>query len=256
MAIHIKTVEEIKKMRAAGEVAAKVLDEMSHFATVGVSTYDLDRFGKDVMSKLGAKSASYHYGFPKNPYPGYSCISINDEVVHGIPSKEVFLNDGDIVSIDVAVFYNGYVGDITRTVRIGKVSDEAERLAKVTEEALLLGIGQAVAGNKIGDISHAIEMHALKHKFGVLKDYVGHGVGKRMHEDPQVPNYGKPGTGSILRPGMTLAIEPMFTYGSEKVYVAENGWTVKTVDGSLAAHCEHTILITDNLPEILTLVKK
>ena len=254
--IPIKTVKEIEKMRAAGEVAAEVLDEMVRFVEVGVSTYDLDSFGKNVMKRLGAKSAAYHYGSSRNPYPGYACISINDEVVHGIPSRDVILMDGDIVSIDVAVFYNGYVGDNTRTVLVGDVSPEAQKLVKVTEEALLLGISQATEGKHVGDISHAIEAHALKNKFGVLKDFVGHGVGKNMHEGPQVPNYGKAGSGPLLRRGMTLAIEPMFTFGSEKVYVADDGWTVKTVDGSLSAHFEHTILITDNLPEILTLVKK
>ncbi|MDR0741889.1 MAG: type I methionyl aminopeptidase [Puniceicoccales bacterium] len=255
--ITIKTAEEIVKMRSAGAVAARILHAMAEYADVGVSTYDLDCFGRDLMMELGAQSASFYY-HPggRTPYPAYSCISLNDEVVHGIPSKSVFLKDGDIVSIDVAVFYNGYVGDNTKTVRIGNVSKEVDRFVRVAEEALELGIAQAIAGNRVGDISHAIEKHAKKNRYGILRDFVGHGVGKNMHEDPQIPNFGPPGKGPILKPGMTLAIEPMFTFGSEKVFIADDGWTVKTVDGKLAVHCEHTILITETLPEILTLDKK
>ncbi|MDR2432867.1 MAG: type I methionyl aminopeptidase [Puniceicoccales bacterium] len=255
--ITIKTEEEIVKMRSAGAVAARILHAMAEYADVGVSTYDLDCFGRDLMIELGAQSATFYY-HPggKVPYPAYSCISLNDEVVHGIPSKSVFLKDGDIVSIDVAVFYDGYVGDNTRTVRIGNVSKEVDRFVRVAEEALELGIAQAIAGNRVGDISHAIEKHAKKNRYGILRDFVGHGVGKNMHEDPQIPNFGPPGNGPILKPGMTLAIEPMLTFGSEKVFIADDGWTVKTVDGKLAVHCEHTILVTENLPEILTLDKK
>ncbi|MDR3144218.1 MAG: type I methionyl aminopeptidase [Puniceicoccales bacterium] len=255
--IPIKTDEEIVKMRKACEVAAKILDGMANYAAAGVSTYDLDCFGRDLMMEFGAKSASFLYTTgAKRPYPAYFCISINDEVVHGIPSKNVILRNGDIVSIDVAIFYNGYVGDTTRTVRIGNVSDEVDRFITVAEEALLLGIERAVGGNRVGDISNAIEKHAKKHKYGILRDFVGHGVGRNMHEEPQIPNYGRSGTGPVLMPGMTLAIEPMFTLGNEKVFVADDGWTVKTIDGKLAVHCEHTILVTDTLPEILTLVKK
>jgi methionyl aminopeptidase len=254
--ITIKTEDEIVKMRSACAVAARILHAMAEYADVGVSTYDLDCFGRDLMIKFGAQSACFHYPGHKTPYPAYSCISINDEVVHGIPSKSVFLKDGDIVSIDVAVFYDGYVGDNTSTVRIGNVSKEVDRFVRVAEEALDFGIAQAVAGNQVGDISHAIEKHAKKHGCGILRDFVGHGVGKNMHEDPQIPNFGHPKTGPILKPGMTLAIEPMLTLGSEKVFIADDGWTVKTVDGKLAVHCEHTILVTDTLPEILTLGKK
>ncbi|MDR2603440.1 MAG: type I methionyl aminopeptidase [Puniceicoccales bacterium] len=255
--ITIKTEEEIVKMRSACAVAARILHAMAEYADVGVSTYDLDCFGRDLMMELGAQSASFQYHPDgKTPYPAYSCISLNDEVVHGIPSKSVFLKDGDIVSIDVAVFYNGYVGDNTKTVRIGNVSKEVDRFVRVSEEALELGIAQAISGNIVGNISHAIEEHAKKNKCGILRDFVGHGVGKNMHEDPQIPNFGSPGSGPILKPGMTLAIEPMFTFGSEEVFIADDGWTVRTVDGKLAVHCEHTILVTETLPEILTLDKK
>lgn len=254
--IPIKNAHEIVKMREACQVAAEVLDRMVRAAVAGMSTYDLDCLGRDVMMELGAKSTAYRYPGRLCPYPGYACISINDEVVHGVPSKEVFLKDGDIVSIDVAVMYNGFVGDNTRTVRIGKVSEKIERFVEITENALLSGIDQALPGNRIGDISHAIEKCAVKAGFGILRDYVGHGVGRAMHEEPQIPNYGRPHSGPVLKPGMTLAIEPMFTFGKENVFVADDGWTVKTVDGEVAAHCEHTILITESLPEILTLVKK
>jgi methionyl aminopeptidase len=258
--IPIKTADEIVKMREACAVAAEILAEMVAHAKVGISTYDLDCFGRDLMMEFGAKSASYNYPGhgPKQmgPYPAYSCISRNDEVVHGIPSKDVILRDGDVVSIDVAVFYRGYVGDNTKTVCIGNVSEAVDTFVRVAEEALYLGIEQAVAGNRVGDISHAIETHANVHKYGILRDFVGHGVGRDMHEEPQIPNYGRPHSGPVLKPGMTLAIEPMLTIGSEKVFIADDGWTVKTVDGKLATHCEHTILVTDNLPEILTLVKK
>jgi methionyl aminopeptidase len=254
--ITIKTEDEIVKMRSAGAVAARILHAMAEYADVGVSTYDLDCFGRDLMMELGAQSACFHYPGRKTPFPAYSCISLNDEVVHGIPSKSVFFKNGDIVSIDVSVFYGGYAGDNTKTVRIGNVSKEVDQFVRVAEEALDLGIAQAIAGNKIGDISHAIEKHAKKNRYGILRNFVGHGIGKNLHEDPQIPNFGPPGKGPLLKPGMTLAIEPMLTLGSEKVFVADDGWTVKTVDGKLAVHTEHTILITESLPEILTLDKK
>ncbi|MDR1432913.1 MAG: type I methionyl aminopeptidase [Puniceicoccales bacterium] len=254
--IPIKTANELLKMRKACAIAAEILDKMSNFAKVGVSTYDLDCFGRDLMMEFGARSACFQYPGKARPYPAYSCISLNDEVVHGIPSKSVILADGDIVSIDVATFYDGYVGDNTRTVRIGSVSKEVDNFVSVAEEALFLGAAQALAGNRVGDISNAIETHAKKHGCGILRDFVGHGVGNSMHEEPQIPNYGSAHTGPILKPGMTLAIEPMFTMGSEKVFIADDGWTVKTVDGKLSVHCEHTILVTDGLPEVLTSVKK
>jgi methionyl aminopeptidase len=254
--IPIKTAEEIEKMREAGAVAAKVLDEMVNFAKAGVTTYELDCFGRDVMGSYGARSASFMYPGHGGAYPAYSCISLNDEVVHGIPSKDVILKNCDVLSIDVAVFYNGYVGDNTRTVALGKIPRVVEKFIVDTEEALTLGIAQAVAGNHIGDISNAIQRQANRNGYGILRDFVGHGVGKKMHEEPQVPNYGKCGTGPELKAGMTLAIEPMFTFGSEKIFIADDGWTVKTADGKLSVHWEHTILVTDSLPEILTLVKK
>lgn len=254
--IVIKNKDEIVKMREACAVAAEVLHRMAEHVKAGITTYDLDCFGRDVMMELGARSACYNYPGAYSPYPAYSCISINDEVVHGIPSKSVVLKDGDVVSIDVAIFYHGFVGDNTRTIIIGDATEDVKKFVGVTNDALKAGIDNALPGNRIGDISHAIEKVANRNNYGILRDYVGHGVGRDMHEDPQVPNYGRPKTGPILRPGMTLALEPMFTLGNEKVFVDKDGWTVKTADKKIAAHFEHTILITDSLPEILTLVKK
>lgn len=254
--IVIKNKDEIVKMREACAVAAEVLHRMVEHVKAGITTYDLDCFGRDVMMELGARSACYNYPGVYSPYPAYSCISINDEVVHGIPSKNVILKDGDVVSIDVAIFYHGFVGDNTRTIIIGDAPEDVKKFVSVTNDALKAGIDNALPGNRVGDISHAIEKVANRNNYGILRDYVGHGVGRDMHEDPQVPNYGRPKTGPILRPGMTLALEPMFTLGSEKVFVDKDGWTVKTADKKVAAHFEHTILITDSLPEILTLVKK
>lgn len=254
--IVIKNKDEIVKMREACAVAAEVLHRMVEHVKAGITTYDLDCFGRDVMMELGARSACYNYPGVYSPYPAYSCISINDEVVHGIPSKNVILKDGDVVSIDVAIFYHGFVGDNTRTIIIGDAPENVKKFVSVTNDALKAGIDNALPGNRVGDISHAIEKVANRNNYGILRDYVGHGVGRDMHEDPQVPNYGRPKTGPILRPGMTLALEPMFTLGSEKVFVDKDGWTVKTADKKVAAHFEHTILITDSLPEILTLVKK
>lgn len=255
--ILIKTDSEIIKMRDACAVAADVLRGMAESVVVGMSTYDLDCIGRDLMAVAGAKSASYNYrGRSKVNYPAYSCISLNDEVVHGMPSKSAIIQDGDIVSIDVALFYNGFVGDNTRTIIVGEVPADVKKFVERTQKALFAGIEKAVAGNRVGDISHAIESVAKKYNYGILREFVGHGVGKDMHEEPQVPNFGRVGTGPLLKPGMTLAIEPMFTMGKDDVYVADDGWTVKTSDGSMSAHWEHTVLITNSLPEVLTLAKK
>ncbi|MDE6432389.1 MAG: type I methionyl aminopeptidase [Opitutales bacterium] len=254
--IHIKTPEEIDGMRAACQVAAEVLDRMVNFVKVGISTQDLDDFGRDQIKEFGATSSAYGYPGSKCKYPAYSCISVNDELVHGIPSKKRILQDGDVLSIDLALYFKGFCGDNTRIVRVGRIDPIADQFSKVAEDALLIGISKALPGNRIGDISHAIETYAIDHDCGVIREFVGHGIGREMHEPPSIPNYGRPHTGPLLKAGMTLAIEPMFTLGSPDIYVDQDGWTVKTHDGSLAAHCEHTILITNSSPEILTLVKK
>ncbi|MDR3274119.1 MAG: type I methionyl aminopeptidase, partial [Puniceicoccales bacterium] len=232
------------------------LEKTSNFARAGISTQDLDDFNRDLMKEAVAMSACFGYPGSQCKYPAYSCISHNDELFHGIPSKDVNLTDGDVLSIDLSLFYEWFVGDNTRIVRIGEVSSEAENLSKTTEKALIVGIAKAIAGNRVGDISHAIEVHAKENNCGIVKEFVGHGVGRDMHEEPKIPNYGRAHTGPTLKAGMTLAIEPMFTQGNPAVYVCDDGWTVKTRDGLLAAHCEHTVLVTNSSPEILTLVKK
>ena len=243
-------------MREAGRVAATILDKMVAAVAPGISTYELDQLGARFMEELGATSASYNYKSGKHSYPCYTCISVNEELVHGIGSLKKILKQGDIVSIDVAVFYNGFVGDNARTVVLEPVPANILHLVKTTEEALYVGIAQACPGNKLGDISSAIQQFVEKNKLSVVRDFVGHGVGRDMHEEPQIPNFGKPKTGPILKAGMTLAIEPMVNLGSHKVELLSDGWTVVTADRKPCAHFEHTILITEKKPEILTFLKK
>ncbi len=213
-----------------------------------MSTFELDKLIHDyIVAHGGRPSFLGLYDFP-----GSACISLNDEVIHGLPDKKKIIRSGDIVTVDVGACIGGFHGDNAYTFRVGKVSREAEKLMRVTEECLNLGIAAARRGNRIGDIGYAVQMHAEDNGFGVIREYVGHGVGREMHEDPQVPNYGRRGHGVRLVPGMTIAIEPMITEGSFKVKVLPDGWTVKTEDGKLAAHYENTILITKNGPVILT----
>lgn len=254
--IIIKTEEEIEGMREAGRCAAHVLNEVKQKVAAGVSTWELDQFAKSVMDSLGAVSSAHGYGDKKNPYPAYICVSLNDEIVHGIGRRDVIVKDGDIVSLDVAVNYRGFVGDNTVTVGVGTLSKQNQLLLEVTEQALYKGIDQAVEGNCVGDISWAIQNFAEKHRLGVVRELVGHGVGRQMHEEPQVPNYGVPHSGPRLKAGMTIAIEPMFTLGLPRLCTLDDGWTVVTQDGSYSAHFEHTILITKDSPEILTTLKK
>ena len=254
--INIKTEEEIEGMREAGRCAAHILNEVKQKVVAGISTWELDQFAKSVMSSLGAVSSAHGYGNGKNTYPAYICISLNDEVVHGIGRQDVVIKEGDIVSLDVAVNYHGFVGDNTVTVGVGALSKQNQLLLNVTEQALYKGVDQAVEGNCVGDISWAIQSHAEKHRLGVVRELVGHGVGRQMHEEPQVPNYGMPHSGPRLKAGMTIAIEPMFTLGLPKLRTLEDGWTIVTQDGRCSAHFEHTILITKDSPEILTTLKK
>ena len=255
-AIIIKTGDEIERMRDAGRCAAEVLDLVRAHVAPGISTWDLDQLAKQTMDKLGAKSAAFGYGGPENPFPSHICISINEQVVHGIGRKNVVLKEGDVVSLDVALSYKGFVGDNTATLGVGTLEKPVENLLKVTEEALYKGIEQAVEGNRVGDISWAIQSHGEKHRLGVVRELVGHGVGRSMHEEPQVPNVGCAHKGPVLKAGMTIAIEPMFTLGLPVLRTLDDGWTVVTRDGRYSAHFEHTILITKDLPEILTIVKK
>ena len=253
--VSIKTDEEIAKMREAGQCAAFVLDAVKRQVAPGVSTWDLDQFAKKTMDSVGAVSASYGYGGRKNPFPGYICVSLNEEVVHGIGRKSRVLQEGDLVSLDVALFYNGFAGDNTVTVAVGATDEKRQTLSKVTEQALYRGIDQATEGNTIGDISWAVQSFAEAHGLGVVRELVGHGIGREMHEEPQVPNVGRPHSGVHLKAGMTLAIEPMLTAGSSRLRTLEDGWTIVTADGKPSAHFEHTVLVTKSAPEILTTLK-
>lgn len=256
MPIIIKTREEIEIMRRAGHIAALALEAMSRAVRPGVSTKELDRIAAEVIRSHGGEPAFLNYPnptFPDYPYPATITASINSELVHGIPSAKRRLKEGDIISLDVGVIWGGFVGDAAITLPVGRISPEAERLIATTREALRLAIQAARPGARVGDISATIQEWAESQGYNVVREYTGHGVGREMHEDPQIPNWGKRDRGDPLRPGMTLALEPMLTIGPPILYVKEDHWTVATVDGSLCAHFEHTIAITDGEADILTL---
>lgn len=246
--INVKSKSELEKMRKAGIITANALHYGGQQIKVGMSTYELDKIIHDYIVKNGAKPSFLGYG----GFPGSACISINDEVIHGIPSKKRIIHDGDIVSIDVGAYIDGFHGDSAFTFPVGNVPEETLQLLKVTNESLYLGIEQAVAGNRIGDISHAVEEHCTSYGYGIVKQYVGHGVGKDLHESPEVPNFGRAGHGPRLVAGMTIAIEPMINAVGEDVKVLSDGWTVLTRSGSPSAHFEHTIAVTPDGPVILT----
>lgn len=252
MNIPIKTRDQIARMRDACAVAATVLEALKPLVRPGVTTQDLEEAGKQMIARLGASSACFGYQHGSRRYPAHTCISVNDEVVHGIPSLRRVLREGDLVSLDVVVMHGGFIGDNACTVPVAKVSPEAEKLLRVTREALDIGIREAVVGNRIGDISHAIQRHVEAHGLSVVREMVGHGVGAKMHEPPEIPNFGRRGTGDRIRSGMTLAIEPMVNAGGHRTKTLPDGWTVVTEDGSHSAHFEHTVLTTDQGPEILT----
>jgi len=252
MNIPIKNREAITRMREVCAIAATVLESLKPLVKPGVTTQDLEEAGRQLIARLGARSACHGYQSGSRRYPAHTCISVNDEVVHGIPSLRRVLREGDLVSLDVVVEYGGFIGDNACTVPVAPVNVAAERLLRVTREALELGIREAMVGNRIGDISHAIQRHVESNGFKVVRDLVGHGVGARMHEPPEIPNFGRRGTGDRIRPGMTLAIEPMVNAGEYRTKTLPDGWTVVTYDGSLSAHFEHTILTTEKGPEILT----
>lgn len=253
MAIPIKNKDAIAHMRESCAIAASVLHQLKQLVQPGISTQDLEEAGRDFIARHGARSACYGYTIGSRRYPAHTCISVNDEVVHGIPSLRRILRDGDIVSIDIVIEYRGYIGDNATTVPVGRVTLEAERLLRVTSEALEIGIVQAAVGHRIGDISAAIQAHVEANGMNVVRDMVGHGVGLSMHEEPQIPNFGKAGKGDLIKPGMTFAIEPMVNLGGYKTKTLSDGWTVVTADGSPSAHFEHTVLTTDSGPEILTI---
>ncbi len=248
----IKTKKDIDFIRESCQIVAETLQLLKRYAKEGVTTLELDKIAEDYILSNNARAAFKGYSQAGSfDYPGSICSSINDEVVHGIPGNRT-LKNGEILSIDVGVEKNGYFGDAALSIAIGEVSDDIKKLMEVTEKSLYLGIEQAVPGNKIGDISSAVQEEVEMNGFSVVRDLCGHGVGKRLHEDPQIPNYGRRGTGIALKNGMTLAIEPMVNMGTYKVFVGEDGWTVYTADGKPSAHFEHSIAIIDGKPEILT----
>lgn len=251
MTIPIKNKEGITKMRESCAIAATVLDYLKPLVRPGVTTQDLEEAGRDLIIRLGARSACYGYQHGSRRYPAHTCISVNDEVVHGL-AKDRHAGFGDIISLDVGVVYNGFIGDNARTVAVGGCSVEAQQLMDVTEQALYLGIAQAVPGKRVVDISRAIQQYVEGNGYSVVREFVGHGVGRSMHEEPQVPNFDEGKKSPKLEPGMTLAIEPMVNAGTREVKLLDDGWTVVTKDGQLSAHFEHTVLVTAAGPEILT----
>lgn len=253
MTITIKTPEQIHIMREAGKHHARILNELEELIIPGISALELNAAAEEKVRAIGAEPSFLNYQ-PDYTYPLYPaslCVSINEEVVHGIPTAEMIIREGDIVSIDLGLKYKGLFTDSARTIIVGEVSKEKEQLVQDTREALMLGINAAQPGNTVGDIGHAIESFNAG-RYGNVKELSGHGVGIAVHEDPYVPNYGKPGTGATLKPGMIIAIEPMFNLGTSDVNFHDDGYTVSTRDGAVSAHVEHTVLITENGPEILT----
>ena len=239
--INLKSPEEIKRMRAAALIAAAAMDKVIAAVKDGVTTEELDEIAYQYIVGRGAKPSFKGYG----GFPGTACISINEQIVHGIPGKRR-LHEGDIVSIDLGAYLHGYHSDMARTIGVGKISAEAEMLIRVTQESFFKGIEQAVAGNRIGDIGKAVEAHAKEYGLGVVREYIGHGLGQELHEDPEVPNYDTGRKGPVMRPGLVIAVEPMLTLGTHKVVVAPDGWVASTKDGSLSAHYENTIVINEN----------
>ncbi len=250
--IHIKTPAEIKTMREAGRINASILAAAKELLQPGVTTADLNAAAEEVLRKHGCTSPFKGYGHP--PYPASITVSINDELVHGIPNKRRKLKNGDIVSIDSGTILDGYVADSALTGWVGEIAPEAKDLLDVTEKALYVGIEKMRAGNHTGDVSAAIQHYVESHGFYVTREYTGHGVGREMHEGPQVPNYGSAGSGVLLRPGMTIAIEPMVLVGTNETRVLPDQWTVVSADGSLTAHFEHSVAVTEGDPLILTVL--
>ena len=249
--IPIKSAKEIEAMRRSGAVAYEILEETISICVPGITTSEIDQFVADKIKQHKAKSAFLGY----RGFPGHCCISLNEEVVHGFGSKRR-LQYGDLVKLDIGISLEGWIGDTAATVIVGAVAPETQRLVEVTEEALKKGVAKALSGNRVGDISAAIEKYILDHGYSVVKEFVGHGVGKKLHEEPQVPNYGQADRGAKLKPGMTLAIEPMVNQGKSDIVLHPDGWTVATADGKPSAHFEHTVLITPGLPEVLTCCPK
>ena len=249
--ISLKSPREIEAMRRAGRITAQARALAGSMVKPGVTTKEIDKAVRDFIKSCGAKPSFLGYG----GFPGSACISVNDEVIHGIPGSRT-LQEGDIVSIDVGAFVDGYHGDCAATYPCGRVSDEALRLIAVTEQSFWEGIKFARPGYRVSDISHAVQQYVEANGFSVVREYVGHGVGAKLHEPPEIPNYGPAGHGARLQPGMTLAVEPMVNAGDKAIYVLKDGWTVKTKDGALSAHYENSILVTEGEAEVLTTVEE
>jgi len=246
--IDIKSEREINYIRKASYIVANTLNILKEKIKSGISTYDIDLIARKAIEEQGAKPAFLGY----RGYPATICVSINNEVIHGIPDKKKIIKEGDIVSLDLGAIYDGFYGDAAITIGIGKIDEKNRKLIEVTEKSLYIGISEIKDGVLLGNVSSAIEEFVIKNKMSVVKEFTGHGIGRNLHEEPSIPNFGKRGTGPILRAGMTLAIEPMVCFGKSDVHFLKDGWTVVTDDGSYAAHFEHTICVTKNGCEILT----
>ncbi|TSA34647.1 MAG: type I methionyl aminopeptidase [Opitutales bacterium] len=251
--IDLKSGDDVSRMRAACTAAARVLHDLADLVVPGISTAGLDAAARGLMLRHGCESACLGYVVGRLSYPGHVCISLNDEIVHGIGAPDRIIREGDLVSLDVVVRREGFIGDNARTLLVGKVAPDARQLCQDTEKALMAGIAAVRPGSRVGDISAAIQAALAPGGYGIVRDFVGHGVGRKMHEEPQIPNYGKAGTGPKLLPGMALAIEPMVNLGTHKIVMAADGWTARTADGKPSAHFEHTVLVTETGVEILTL---
>lgn len=250
--IFLKTDDEIELLRASNQLVGKTLAEIAKAIRPGVTTKELDRIAEEYIRDHGAVPT--FKGFPNHvgdPFPASICTSVNEQVVHGIPN-DIVLKEGDIVSVDCGTYMNGFCGDSAYTFCVGEVDEEVRNLLRVTKEALYLGIENAVQGKRLGDIGYAIQQHCESHSYGVVREFVGHGIGKNMHEDPQVPNYGRRGTSTMLKKGLCIAIEPMITLGSRQIVMERDGWTVRTKDRKCAAHFEHTIAVTSGSADILS----
>lgn len=251
--IYLKTEDEIELLRASNLLVAKTLAEVAKFIEPGVSTKKLDEVAEEFIRDHGAVPT--FKGFPNQngqPFPGSICASVNDVIVHGIPRQDVILKEGDIISVDCGTYMNGFCGDSAYTFAVGEVSDEVRHLLETTKQALYKGIEQAVAGKRLGDIGSAVQDHCERNSFGVVREFVGHGIGHEMHEEPMVPNYGSRGRGTMLKKGLCIAIEPMITMGSRNIYMDSDGWTVRTADHKYAAHFEHTIAVGTSKADILS----
>ena len=250
-----KSKKDLDRMREVGELIAEVREALRGMIAPGISTLELNAVAEKMMREMGAIPTFIGYRpHGMTPFPFAICASVNEQIVHGFSSKTP-LRDGDIISLDMAATYNGFVGDTAFTAPVGEITDELKQLLQVTEECLHLGIAECRPGKKVGDIGHAIQVHAEKYNYGIVRDYTGHGIGRHMHEAPQIPNYGRPGTRERIRPGYCFAIEPMINLGSAETRTLDDKWTVVTKDGKASAHFEHTLAVLEDGPEILTLTK-